>query len=60
VIVPSTKQKLAFKLNGIGFVDGILSTLYRTRPAAGVAGMEGAQVQTVHVVIDEIGQMPLR
>jgi pimeloyl-ACP methyl ester carboxylesterase len=31
--VPSTKQKLASKLNGIGFVDGILSTLYRTEAA---------------------------
>jgi pimeloyl-ACP methyl ester carboxylesterase len=31
--VPSTKRKLASKLNGIGFVDGILSTLYRTEAA---------------------------
>ena len=31
--VPSTKQKVATKLNGMGFVDGILSTLYRTEAA---------------------------
>ncbi len=31
--VPSTKEKLASTLNGMGFVDGILSTLYRTEAA---------------------------
>ncbi len=31
--VPSTKQKLASRLDGAGFVDGILSTLYRTEAA---------------------------
>jgi pimeloyl-ACP methyl ester carboxylesterase len=31
--VPSTKQKLASKLDGNGFLDGILSTLYRTEAA---------------------------
>jgi pimeloyl-ACP methyl ester carboxylesterase len=31
--VPSTRQKFASKLNGTGFVDGIISTLYRTEAA---------------------------
>ncbi|MBK9443870.1 MAG: alpha/beta fold hydrolase [Comamonadaceae bacterium] len=34
--VPSTKQTFAAKLNGNGFVDGILSTLYRTTEAHGL------------------------
>lgn len=34
--VPSSKEKLAAKLDGTAFLDGILSTLYRTEAAHGL------------------------